>query len=175
MPPTTPPPLPNAVLRRVLAVARFDGWSFALVSGVLAVWAAVSRDFLGAFVGALVCAGGIGELTGARRLARGDIRGTSWLVGSQLFILASILGYFAFRLTHVDLTPLHALFREMMKNPAFRAVWSNYEDIGVTEDWLLSTTYQLSCIVIPFVTLIYQGGLAVFYARRREVLKKALP
>jgi hypothetical protein len=43
-----PPPLPEDTVRRVVRVARFDGWSVLGVAGVLALAAATMGDYVGA-------------------------------------------------------------------------------------------------------------------------------
>jgi hypothetical protein len=39
---------------------------------------------------------------------------------------------------------------------------------------LLAWTNQLTCIVLAGVSLVYQGGLAFWYARQRTAIRQAL-
>ena len=109
------PPLPKDTVRRVVRVARFDGWSVLGVAGVLALAAATMGDYVGAIVGLIVAGAGAGELHGASLLSHGEVRGLKWLIGSQLFLMAAIVSYCALRLLHPDLAPLRALIDAEMK------------------------------------------------------------
>ena len=92
-----PPLLPEETLIRVLRVARLDGLSVLVISGVFALVSALAGDGLGAVVGLLVAGAGAVELHGATLLEHGEPRGIDWLTGSQGFLLATIALYCALR------------------------------------------------------------------------------
>lgn len=171
---TAPPPLPAQVLSRVTRIARFDGWSLVVVAGGFALVSVQQRDLTGALIGALIASAGALELFGLHLLARRRLAGLSLLVGSQLYLLVALLSYCSYRLLHVDLTPFRAIFKEMLKFEAFRLVWQNYEDLGMTKDSFLRPIYTLLYTIVPIVTLVYQGGLALYYQRRRSAIASAL-
>ncbi len=162
----TPPILPEETLRRVLRIARLDGMSVLVVAGLFGLLSAVVHDHGGAAVGLLIAGAGAVELHGAGLLRAGDGRGMSWLVGSQLYLLLSVLGYAALRLTHVDLEPMRMLVTEKQRLVITEA--------GLTEDQFLGTIYSMTYAVFAVVTLIYQGGMSIYYHRRRAAVSAAL-
>ena len=104
-----PPLLPAETLRRVVRTAKFDGTGILVISGAFALASASVHDVTGAEVGLLVAAAGAMELHGAGLIRNGERRGTDWLVASQLFLLAIILGYVGWRLQRMDIAPMRAL------------------------------------------------------------------
>lgn len=161
-----PPLLPAEVLDRVLRLARFDGLSVVAVAGSLALVAATLGDRVGAVVGLVVAGAGAIELHGASLLSRGEARGLHWLVRSQLLLLGAIIGYCAWRLLRPDLAPLHTAVTPDMQE--------QLELIGWTVDQFIGLVYQLTYICVAVVTLLYQGGMALYYWRRRTAVAEAL-
>lgn len=161
-----PPLLPEEVLARVLRLARFDGLSVVVFAGSLALLAAVMGDRVGAVVGLLVAGAGAIELHGASLLSHGDKRGVDWLVRSQLLLLTAILAYCVLRLTHPDLSPLHRAVTDDMKE--------QLDLIGWSVDEFLRLVYKLTYGCVAFVTVLYQGGMALYYWNRRAAVAAAL-
>ena len=160
------PPLPKDTVRRVVRVARFDGWSVLGVAGVLALAAATMGDYVGAIVGLIVAGAGAGELHGASLLSHGEVRGLKWLIGSQLFLMAAIVSYCALRLLHPDLAPLRALIDAEMK--------AQLDLLGMSVEAFLLQFYRLVYLAVALATLLYQGGMAFYYARRQTAIRRAL-
>lgn len=161
-----PPLLPEAVLHRVLRVAQFDGMGVLAVAAFFALASASAGDFSGAMIGLLVAAAGAIELHGTALLREGETRGMNWLVASQIFLLVVVLGYCALRLSNVDLT----LLREAM-TPELRAM---LVQAGYTEEQFLRMVYRLTYEIFAVLTVFYQGGMAIYYWRRREAVVRAL-
>lgn len=161
-----PPFLPEETLVRVLRLSRLDGMSVLVIAGLFAVMSALAGDQLGAIVGLLVAGAGAVELHGATLLHHGEPRGLRWLVGSQLFLLATIVGYCALRLLHPAFEPLHAAMTPEMK--------TSLEAAGWTEDEFVGLVYQVTYAAVATVTCAYQGGMAIFYWRRRQAVTEAL-
>lgn len=153
-------------LGRVLLIARFDGMSVLAVAGGLGLLSAAFGDYFSATVGALVAGAGAAELHGTRLLARRDQRGMDWLVRSQLALLIAILGYCAFRLLRPELAPLRALISADMRE--------QLEVLGLSVDHFLGLLYRLVYGCVALTTLLYQGGLAIYYSRRRRIVAQAL-
>src|SRR5215217_227981 len=97
-----PPLLPIETFVRVIRLAKLDGLSVLVVSSAYAVLAGMAGDFSGAIFGLLVAGAGALELHGVALLQQSLPRGMNWLVGSQLFLLFSILAYCAVRLAYVE-------------------------------------------------------------------------
>jgi hypothetical protein len=161
-----PPLLPQETLRRVLRIAHFDGMSVLVIAGVFGLLSAWAGDYLGAVIGLLVAGAGAIELHGETLLRGWSPRGMNWLIGSQLFLMVAMLGYCALRLTHVVLPPIPPQLETMIETTA--------EQLGLTKDEYMLFVYRLGFQVIAGLTVLYQGGMAFYYLRRRAVVAQAL-
>ena len=162
-----PPFLPEETLLRVLRIARLDGMSVAFVAGLFALIAAVSGDWLGAVVGLLVAGAGAVELHGATLLQHGEPRGTNWLVTSQLLMLGTMLGYCALQMIRARIPEFPAELDALLQQDA--------DQIGVSKhDFLLFAFNRLLYGLLAVATVFYQGGMALYYFRRRDPVARAL-
>jgi hypothetical protein len=161
-----PPFLPEETLHRVLRVARLDGMSVTFIAGLFALISAVAGDGLGAVIGLLVAGAGAIELHGATLLTHGDPRGMRWLVNSQLILSATVIGYCALRLLHPSFEPLLAAVTDDMKASLAAADWTPVEFVR----FVYTTTY----VAVAIVTFFYQGGMALYYFKRRGAVARAL-
>jgi hypothetical protein len=157
-----PPLLPEETLFRVLRLARFNGMSVLFIAGFFALISAAAKDVPGAAIGVLVAGAGALELHGAGLLRQGDDRGMTWLVSSQLYLLTVVLAYVGFRLMHVDIEPMRVLLTATIAVS------------GLNEDQFLRVIYGISTSVFGVVTFFYQGGMAIYYHRRRAAVRQAL-
>jgi len=161
-----PPPLPEEIFQRVLRLAQFDGLSIAVVGSVCAVLAASLGDRIGAGIGVLVAGAGAVELHGVSLLRHSDARGMTWLVNSQCLILLAMLSYCALRLAHPQLEPLRAAVTDEMKQ--------QLELIGWSIDHFIGLAYRFTYGAVALATILYQGGMALYYFRRRGPVATAL-
>ncbi|MDO8543727.1 MAG: hypothetical protein Q7S40_25070 [Opitutaceae bacterium] len=161
-----PPLLPEETLTRVYRLARVDGTGVLAVAGFFACVSAAGGDFLGAIVGLLVAGAGAIELHGAALLRQGEERGITWLVGSQFFLLTTILSYCGMRLLYLEIPPIPDELRPMIEMSAAQA------GLGVTE--YLKLVYRLGLWMVALVSLLYQGGMMLYYLRRRDAISRAL-
>jgi hypothetical protein len=169
-----PPLLPGETLARVLRIARMDGLSVLGVAGLFALLAAGSKDVQGAAIGVTVALAGALELHGAAMLRHRDVRGVDWLVRSQMFLLVVLMAYCAWHLTRVDLEPLRQVFRSTLRFPLMNDMWAMNQQLGLTEDMFLQQTNTLLYVTLAIATLVYQGGMALYYIRRRDPVIRAL-
>jgi hypothetical protein len=161
-----PPLLPEEIFQRVLRLARFDGLSVTAIAALCAMLAASTGDRMGAGIGVLVAGAGLIELHGVTLLRHSEPRGMTWIINSQLLIMGAMLGYCALRLAHPQLEPLRATVTDEMKEQL--AV------IGWTVDQFIGTVYRFTYFAVALATFLYQGGMALYYARRRAAVTTAL-
>ena len=161
-----PPLLPEETFARVCRVARFDGMSVLVVAGVFAVISALAGDVVGAVIGLLVAGAGAMELHGVTLLHHGQPRGMTWLWGSQCFLLLSILGYCGFQLLRSKLPALPPEVATLIQQDA--------DQLGMTVQEFLRMFNRMLYGGVAVATLIYQGGMAFYYLRRRTAVQRAL-
>ena len=168
---TKPPLLPEEALYRAVKTARMDGTLVLAIAGTLALLSALDKDRVGALVGIIVSAAGAIELHGTSLLRAGFHRGVRWLVGSQLYLLAIVVGWAAYRLGHPDLEPVHKAIIEgnILTDQQRDAI----KQSGMSLDQFLLAAYRLGYAAVIIATLLYQGGMALYYARRGRQMAPA--
>jgi len=164
----TPPP-PADTLRRVIKIARLDGLSVLIVSGLCALVAIALGDLISSIVGLLVAAAGWSEWHGAKLLRRGDAGGLTWLVRSQLSLLSIILLYAVTRMASYDPEYVRSLITPDM-NQMFQSAGLSVQEVMP----MVRTTFYAGYGTLALVTLVYQGGLALYYRLRAETVRAAL-
>jgi hypothetical protein len=156
-------------LQRVLTVSRLNGWSVVVISALGSLLALAMGDLLSALIGLLVLAAGLMEVRGHRQLQQRNPAGLILLVRSQLFLLAVMLVYCAGRLGSFDAdTALASLTPDMEVMLA---------EAGLDKSSLLPlvrTAFFALYSVVAAITLIYQGGLALFYRSKIKFVTQAL-
>jgi hypothetical protein len=164
--PKLPPLLPYETFVRVIRLAKFDGITVLVMGGIFALLAAAAGDFSSAFVGLLVAGAGALELHGAALLERNSIRGINWLINSQLFLLFTILAYCAIMVVNVEVPPIPELAAPVIDLSA--------ERFNMTREEYLRFIQRLVYMIFAALSCLYQGGMAAYYYRRRETVRRAL-
>ncbi len=167
---TVPEPTPQEkALKRVLAVSRFNGWSVVIVAGLGVLLALALGDWLSIGLGLLV--GGLGwmEVYGGRRLRQRDPGGMKWLLRSQMLLLGLILAYCASRLGSFDA-------ENMMSNltPDMEAA---LREAGIARADIVPLVHQMFLalyISVALASILYQGGMALYYRGKTELVAEAL-
>lgn len=166
---STPPPLPIEVLARVVRLASMDGRMLVVLGGVFAGWSALIGDGVGATAGCLALGAAFIELHGVGRLKLGDPEATRWLVRSQLVLLAVILFYVAARIATFDAALMQTLLTpELIES---------FRNAGLGEDEIMpmvESFYRFMYVVVGLAATAYQGGMALYYHRRRDPVRIAL-
>lgn len=161
-----PPLLPEETLLRVLRRAHLDGLSVLMVAAFFAALSAVNGDLFGACVGLAVAAAGAVELHGASLLRAGEPRGMNWLIASQPYLFATVQAYCAIQLSSYDPTLMRAAMTSDLR--------AQIAATGLSEDQFLHLAYSLIYWIFAVATVFYQGGMTIYYWRRREAVRAAL-
>jgi hypothetical protein len=167
---TAPPPNPaQLALKRVSGFSRLNGWSVVIVAALGGLLALLLGDWLSFGLGGLV--GGLGwlEVKGSRMLRRRDPEGMKWLIRSQLLLLGLILAYCASRLGSFDADTAMANL-----TPDMEAV---LKEAGLTRADILPLVRQMFLalyISVALASILYQGGLALYYRSKTPLVTEAL-
>jgi hypothetical protein len=161
-----PPLLPEEALARVVRTSRMNGISIVVASGVFALLSAMRSDFQGALAGLLVAGAGAMEVHGGTLLEHGDRRGMRWLINSQLVCLGGILVYCAAWLKHPLIPPIPAAFQPIIAERAHQ--------LGVSPAQVTSDLYVSCIVLLAVLSTVYQGSMAIYYARRKRPVFRAL-
>jgi hypothetical protein len=159
-----PPKLPSEILLRVLKVARFDGMSVLILAGLFALVSAAELDVSGTIWGILITAAGAVELRGVKLLKARE-PGMQWLIASQLYLMTVILFYVCFRILN------------LARDPMLAEVTSSFKQAGMDMDQMPIDLQQLArtgYLAVAALTVIYQGGMCLYYVRRRAPVEIAI-
>ena len=156
-------------LKRVLGMSRINGWGVVIFAVLGTLIALLMGDLSSVGVGVLVTIGGWMEVHGHHLLKRRNPDGMKWLVRSQLFLLAVILVYCAGRLGSFD-------GEGAMGNltPDMEAV---LQEAGIAKGDILPLVrlaFFATYASFAIATLIYQGGLAIYYRSKVDAVVTAL-
>jgi len=164
-----PPPLPSTRLHRVLAIARADGWSMLAVSGISLLTLLWQRAFGIAAAAALVALSAVAELHGRRLLLRGAASGRGWLMGAQAVVLVTVWAYAWYRWHHFDFNGLWSQLPGFYQEMITAQLAAQGLDPAADRVTLLFLVNQLVALALALVTLLYQGGLILYYQRHAIV------
>lgn len=164
-----PPKLVSEVMRRVMRVARFDGISVLCLAGFFALVSAASGDVSGAAFGLLIAAAGAVELHGMGLIRSADRRGMSWLIGSQLYLMSVVLGYVGYRLANPDSDPILRAAKTALSDEIRQAGMDPAQFMAEFPKEL-----RLLYFAVAGLTILYQGGMALYYMRRRGAVEAAI-
>ena len=164
-----PPPLPTEILSKVIRVAGLDGRMVLWISGAFALISAAGHFSLGAITGLAAAGTGAMEVQGASMLSRTDARGLDWAIRAQLLMLLTILSYCVARLVTFDPVFIRSQITPEIQNYLTQQGLSIDQGID-----LLRQFWIFGYIIVAVVSVIYQGGMAIYYARRRRAIDQAL-
>ncbi|HEY5345159.1 MAG TPA: hypothetical protein VIK62_02320 [Verrucomicrobiae bacterium] len=156
-------------LKHVLAISRFNGWSVIVIAALGTLITLAMGDLSGMGVGILIAAGGWMEVRGHKLLKRRNPDGMKTLVRSQLFLLAVILVYCATRLGSFDDGSVMGNLTPDME--------SLLKEAGINKGDILPmvrTAFFAGYGTFALLTLIYQGGMALYYRSKTALVTEAL-
>ena len=159
--------LPNSdkKIRLAAIIAQMNGGSIAGFAAVCAVAVLLFGDLYGFVVGIAVSVSGGLELRGGRLLKTRDPRAITWLVGSQLYLMAVLWCYAAYNLWSFDKADPRARFSPDLKEMVLSLLPDPY-----MADAMITITLYATWLTLILVVLIYQGGLSLYYLSRKKYL-----
>ena len=179
VPPLTPS---QKALKRVRGIARADSLSIMILAGLSLLLALALIEPMGIAISALALAAGVIEWRGCRALKRRDAEtGMKLLVRAQLFLLAVILVYCVRCIASFDagfvkddviprLNELLPALLDMNFNEFLQESGLTADDLVV----LARKAFLLLYTTVAIVSLLVQGGLALYYRRRTPLVTAAL-
>ena len=146
----------------LLRLSKMNGTSVASIAGLFTVGALIWWDPIGLIVGLGVTSAGLMELLGRHYLKSRHPDARRWLPLSQLWLLVCVLAYAAFRLLDFNWQePLRSLSGEEAMQLMILTGFHG-ESLGQ----VIALMYGLVYVLVAALTLIFQGGLCIYYWRR---------
>ena len=145
-------------MRRAAKLARSNGLGYA-VFGALTILSSLPLDLPGLLLGACLLAVGVAQQRIAPRLVAGDRTVPDLLARNELLLLAAITAYAVAQMTFLRASTSGEL--EMLGDSAGI-------DVAGLVDALAGAVYG-GVIVI---SLLYQGGMAMYFRRRGPVVER---
>ena len=180
---TIPPVTPQAkALKGVLRLSALDSWGIVVIGGLSLLLTLASFELMGIMVSALVLAGGVIEMRGRNALKRRDAAtGMKLLVRAQLLILTVLLVYCARCLGSFDAgyvrDELIPEANQMLLATLGITLSDFLAESGMTVDELVAKVHLTFVLIygsVAVLTLLFQGGLALYYRKRTQLVTEAL-
>lgn len=160
---------PEQIVKRILRISGINGWCVTVAAGLSTLVSLAMTDLIAGLTGAIVAAGGITELRGRKALLQGDAAGMRKLFLAQLIVLAMIWSYAVTQLLTFDAASLVAALPE--------EIFAMVAEAGIDSDTLrrmIAIIHTATYGVLILATLIYQGGLALYYRHRAPLVAAVL-
>ncbi|MSR63924.1 MAG: hypothetical protein EXS08_15975 [Planctomycetes bacterium] len=150
-------------LARAAGLARTNAYGY-VIFGVLSLLVAVlGLDLLGLAIGALLTGVGVAQLRAAPRLQRGEAAAPRALARNELVLMGGIVVYCL-----LQLTVLRTTSAELEKQVGAAG------DLGLDLGELVDSMTTLIYCSFLVVSLVYQGGLALYFNRRGPLAARYL-
>jgi len=153
--------------RRIVVVSRSNGVSAAMMALIALAAAIALGDPLAGIAALGLCTGAALEITGSLQASRRSLAAPRTLVSSQLVGLCSLIALLmrcivAFPVEYA-LVWMPASFRELLL--------MLYTTPGEAE-WITLRAIRVTLAGLAVVAVLYEGGLALFYARSAATFQK---
>ncbi len=157
--------------RRVLWISKYNGGSIAVFGALCLLCSFFPFDVVGILVSLALTVGGYMELSGGRRLKQNRPEARRWLARSQLLLITAIILYSAYNLLLYD--PVREMKNEISDlPPETRAQLSQALDAKEMEE-LVPKIFRGFYLLLIGGTVLYQGGLWLYYTRAARKLEEA--
>ncbi|HTJ79122.1 MAG TPA: hypothetical protein VL357_09010 [Rariglobus sp.] len=161
---------PKDILHRVMKIARLNGRSIVIVAGICALISLAGGDIVGGVIGLIVAAGGAVELRGCRKLQQHDAdEGITLLIRAQWIVMGAICAYALGKLFSYDAQTAMGNMTGDMKT-----IIDQFGLSSADINRILTPVFYAIYVTVLVVTVIYQGGMVIYYRNRREAVREAL-
>lgn len=160
---------PENILRRITRLSAINGWSITVVAGLGGLISLAFADWIGAITGIVVALGGATELRGRRRILARDASGVRLLVLAQGIVLGMLWVYAITQLVRFDAAALLAGLPPEVQTMFDEA---GYDRASVQQLLFIANLALYAAVMLA--SLIYQGGLALYYRHRAPTVAEAL-
>ena len=152
---------PRKIRRRVLLISGLNGWSIIIAAGFFAVISLLLGDGLGFLVGAAVLVSPWMELKARARLQQERAGARQWYLWSQVCLFGVIVVYSVSQLLSLYFTA----GTEALPPDVRQALHQLLQlDERALND-LMGQIYLAVYVLVILASLLYQGGLFLFYRR----------
>ena len=156
--------------QKVMRVSTINAWSVSFIAGAFALLSLLGLSIPGVLVGIAVAAAGPIELYGQKRLEADPRRARTWMMGSQIWLMVCVLSYCTWRVLSLDPDNPFVVFGDAAQVFELVAIF------GIPQAYLASLFIQAFYItygLIAVLTVLFQGGLALYYRSRIGRLVRA--
>jgi len=158
------------VIRRLLGVSLVNGLSVAVVALLSGVVALVRQDIVAVGWCMLAVTSGFMELHGRSRLVLGKPAGAGWMTAAQFWLLATIWLYAWLRWRDFEAEAFWESLPALAQDQVNRQIAA----AGILDDErpaFLAYLNAAICLSLALTSLVYQGGLALYYAFKQRVVR----
>ena len=152
-------------------ISAVNGWSvivFAILCGLVAL---VFASWSGVIVGLAIAGSGWIEIEGRARLKKRLPEAGKWLTGSQLWFLVVIVFYAGFQLWSFNPSTIMSYIPPELEQLVMRDYCYSPELI----ERVVTRMFYAVYIGVILGSLVYQGGLFIYYKRATTQLDFRLP
>ena len=154
----------SVLTRKIMRISAINAWSVTIIAGAFTLLSLVGLSIAGVVVGAAVTAAGFMEMHGQKSLQSDPSQARQWMVGSQVWLMSCVLGYCGWRLLMLDPSNPFAVFGEEAGQ-----LMQLIDIMGITSaelERLFIQAYRITYGLIAALTVLFQGGLALYYRSR---------
>lgn len=163
--PAPPPPLVDSAAK-VAALSRANSLAVAGFAALSLILPFARGDWVTVGWASLALGAGLLEWEGQRRFRAGRLYGVGAMIAAQFLLIAVVWAYAWFRWAHFDADALWNEFPGFVQRLLERRMITAGLDPVWDRPLLMHVTNIMVCLSLAFVALVYQGGLALYYARK---------
>lgn len=146
-------------LARAANLGRSNARGYVAIGALSLLVNAIWPDVLGLAISVIAVAVGAAQLSAAKKLRRADPTAPRSLARNELMLMGGIIAYSLVKLT---------------TGPGLDLRGVDASELGINLNELADATNTIAYATFIAVTLIYQGGLALYFLRRRPMLERYL-